>query len=67
MAVLRRAAAIDSVREEVGRFAGKKLEKSFVIGNGPSTADFRQRHFSDQFLPTLSRREIFITAQTSPD
>ncbi len=71
MAVLRRAAAIDSVREEVGRFAGKKLEKSFAIGarsvSLPISASWAIFPTVPPLDALLRKVEIFIAAQTSPD
>jgi GGDEF domain-containing protein len=71
LGVMSRAAAIDSVREEVGRFAGKKLEKSFAIGSRSVSLPISTSWAIFAIVPPLDallkKVEIFIATQTSHD
>jgi hypothetical protein len=65
------AAAIDSVREEVGRFAGRKLEKSFAIGSRSVSLPISTSWVIFPIVPPLDallkKVELFIATQTSHD
>jgi GGDEF domain-containing protein len=67
VAILSRSAAIDSVREEVGRFAGKKLEKSFAIGSRsvslPISASWAIFPIVPPMDALLRKVEVFTAAQ----
>jgi GGDEF domain-containing protein len=71
LGVMSRAAAIDSVREEVGRFAGKKLEKSFAIGSRSVSLPISTSWAIFPIVPPLDallkKVETFIATQISHD
>lgn len=71
VAILNRAAAIDSVRAEVRRFADKKLEKNFLIGSRsvslPIATNWTILPIVQPLDALLRKVEIFTATQLSHD
>jgi GGDEF domain-containing protein len=71
LAILNRTAAIDSVRDEVRRFAEKKLEKTFAIGSRsvllPISASWTIFPIVPPLDALLQKIQTFTAAQASYD